>query len=40
MCRYIVPFITEFLPDGMGLGAVSEQAAESAHSSFEKIRGN
>ncbi|KAI6659881.1 hypothetical protein LOD99_14221 [Oopsacas minuta] len=37
VCRHVIPFITKFLPVGMGLGAVSEQAAESAHSRFIKV---
>ena len=37
VCRHVIPFISEYLPDGIGLGAVSEQAAESAHSRFEKV---
>ena len=40
VCRHVIPFITKFLPVGMGLGAVSEQAAESAHSRFIKVRRN
>ena len=40
MCRHIVPNITEFLPEGIGLSAVSEQATKSAHSRFEKVTRN
>ena len=32
ICMHLIPFINEYLPKGMGLGAVSEQATESAHS--------
>ena len=37
VCRHIIPFINEYLPKGMGLGAVSEQATESAHSRFKNV---
>lgn len=36
VCRHLVPFI-DYLPKGMGLGAVSEQATESAHSRFRNV---
>ena len=37
LCRHLVPFIRDYLPKGMGLGAVSEQATESAHSRFKNV---
>ena len=37
VCRHLIPFINEYLPKGMGLGAVSEQATESAHSRFKNV---
>ncbi|KAI6648758.1 hypothetical protein LOD99_7145 [Oopsacas minuta] len=37
LCRHLIPFITNYLPDGMGLGSVSEQAFESAHSRFGRV---
>ena len=35
VCRHLIPFINEYLPKGMGLGAISEQETESAHSRFK-----
>ena len=37
LCRHLVPSIRDYLPKGMGLGAVSEQATESAHSRFKNF---
>ena len=37
LCRHLVPFIREYLPKGEGLGTVSEQATESAHSRFRNV---
>ena len=37
VCRHLLPFIRNYLPKGMGLGAVSEQATESAHSRFKNV---
>ena len=37
VCRNLLQFIRNYLPKGMGLGAVSEQATESAHSRFKNV---
>ena len=37
LCRHLVPFIKDYLAKGMGLGSVSEQATESAHSRFKNV---
>ena len=37
LCRHVRTFIEEFLPTGMGIGAVSKQAFESSHSRFKNI---
>ncbi|KAI6646373.1 hypothetical protein LOD99_9244 [Oopsacas minuta] len=36
-CRHLIPFITNYLPDEMGLGSVSEQAFESAPSRSGRV---
>ena len=37
VCRHLIPFINKYIPKGMGLGAVSEQATKSAHSRFKNV---
>ena len=37
VCRHLTTFIRDYLPKGVGLGAVSEQATESAHSRFKNV---
>ena len=36
LCRHVKTFIDEFLPQGFGIGAVSEQPFEISHSKFRK----
>ena len=37
VCRHLIPFIINYLPIGIGLGTVLEQAAESANSRFAQL---
>ena len=38
ICRHLVPYVKEYLPKNVCLGAVSEQATKSAHAIFKNIR--